>query len=90
MLSGKSFAIQTFAGRPENTPKCEVIMRQLLSQLRRFISSEDGPTAVEYAVLVGLIVVGLVAVTQGLSSSISGTFSSVSGTLANTTTTGGS
>ena len=28
------------------------------SQIRRFILSEDGPTAVEYAVLVGLIAVG--------------------------------
>jgi pilus assembly protein Flp/PilA len=81
MLSGKSFAIQTFAGRPENTPKCEVIMRQLLSQLRRFISSEDGPTAVEYAVMVGLIAAALAASVPLITKSISGTFATVSSTL---------
>jgi pilus assembly protein Flp/PilA len=56
-------------------------MPECIRRTRRFLSSEDGPTAVEYAVLVGLIVVGLIAVITALSTSISGTFSTVSSTL---------
>jgi pilus assembly protein Flp/PilA len=62
-------------------------MSKVISRVQRFLTSEDGPTAVEYAVLMGLIVVALVAVTQNLAKSISGTFSSVSGTLSAATTT---
>jgi pilus assembly protein Flp/PilA len=56
-------------------------MPEFISRTRIFLASEDGPTAVEYAVLVGLIVVGLIAVITALSTSISGTFSTVSSTL---------
>jgi pilus assembly protein Flp/PilA len=56
-------------------------MANVTSKVRRFLFSEDGPTAVEYAVLVGLIVVALITVIKNLSSSISGTFSSVSSAL---------
>jgi pilus assembly protein Flp/PilA len=52
-----------------------------LSQIRRFILSEDGPTAVEYAVLVGLIAVALAASVPMLTNAMSTTFSSVSSTL---------
>ena len=43
--------------------------------------SEDGPTAVEYAVMLGLIVVAIVGVVGNLAKSVSGTFSTVSSTL---------
>jgi pilus assembly protein Flp/PilA len=56
-------------------------MRGVISKAQRFLISEDGPTAVEYAVLIGLIVIGIVAAVSALASSISGTFSSVSSTL---------
>jgi pilus assembly protein Flp/PilA len=56
-------------------------MNMLISQVRRFLVSEDGPTAVEYAVLLGLITVGLIAVISGLAGTMSGTFSTVSSTL---------
>jgi pilus assembly protein Flp/PilA len=56
-------------------------MANVISKVRRFLFSEDGPTAVEYAVLVGLIVVALITVIKNLSGSISGTFSSVSSAL---------
>ena len=52
-----------------------------LSQIRRFFVSEDGPTAVEYAVLVGLIAVALAASVPMLTNAMSSTFSSVSSTL---------
>jgi pilus assembly protein Flp/PilA len=56
-------------------------MLTIISRVRHFLTSEDGPTAVEYAVLVGLIVVAIVAVVGSLATSISGTFSTVSSTL---------
>jgi pilus assembly protein Flp/PilA len=56
-------------------------MRQLLHTVERFLASEDGPTAVEYAVLIGLIVIGTVAAVGALSSSMSGTFNSVATTI---------
>lgn len=56
-------------------------MPMILSKIRNFLTSEDGPTAVEYAVLVGLIVVGIVTAVSALATSMSGTFSTVSSTL---------
>jgi pilus assembly protein Flp/PilA len=56
-------------------------MTKTISSLRQFLTSEDGPTAVEYAVLVGLIVVALVSVIVNLHSAVSGTFSTVSSAL---------
>ncbi len=56
-------------------------MTQVISSLRTFVTSEDGPTAVEYAVLMGLIVVAIVGIVGKLATSISGTFNTVSSTL---------
>jgi pilus assembly protein Flp/PilA len=56
-------------------------MSGVISRVHRFLASEDGPTAVEYAVLIGLIVVAIAAAVNNLAKSISGTFSSVSSTL---------
>jgi pilus assembly protein Flp/PilA len=56
-------------------------MSSVISKVRHFIVSEDGPTAVEYAVMLGLIVVAIVAVVGKLAQSVSGTFSTVSSTL---------
>jgi pilus assembly protein Flp/PilA len=59
----------------------EQVMKQMITRVRHFVVSEDGPTAVEYAVLMGLIIVALVTVVKNLAGSISGTFSQVSSTL---------
>jgi pilus assembly protein Flp/PilA len=59
----------------------EQSMTSIMTNIRRFLVSEDGPTAVEYAVMLGLIVVAIVAVVGNLATSISGTFSTVSSTL---------
>ena len=56
-------------------------MNTMIPSVRHFLTSEDGPTAVEYAVLVGLIAVALAASVPMLTTAISGTFSSVSSTL---------
>ena len=56
-------------------------MRDAISKVHRFLVSEDGPTAVEYAVMLGLIVVAIIGVVTNLAKSVSGTFSTVSSTL---------
>ncbi len=56
-------------------------MYAIVSKTRRFLISEDGPTAVEYAVMLALIVVACVSVVTQLGTSVSKTFSSVSSSL---------
>jgi len=41
-------------------------MRRLLSRLRNFVRGEDGPTAVEYAVMLALIIVVCIAAVRQL------------------------
>ncbi len=53
-------------------------MSNLVKNVKNFLVSEDGPTAVEYAVMLALIVVALIAVIKALTGSVSTTFSSVS------------
>jgi pilus assembly protein Flp/PilA len=52
-------------------------MNALIPRLRRFLQSEDGPTAVEYAVMLALILVACIGVVTSLGGSVSQTFSSV-------------
>jgi pilus assembly protein Flp/PilA len=48
----------------------------------RFLASEDGPTAVEYAVMLALIIVACVTIIQNLGGvMLSGTYSTISSTL---------
>ena len=52
-------------------------MTALISKCRRFLASEDGPTAVEYAVMLALILVACISIVTSLGQSASGTFSTV-------------
>jgi pilus assembly protein Flp/PilA len=56
-------------------------MNAVMVTARRFVVSEDGPAAVEYAVMLTLIIVACVTVVQNLAASVSSTFASVSSTL---------
>ncbi len=56
-------------------------MSAMITRARDFLTSEDGPTAVEYAVLVGLIVAGLAVAVPILGNAISTTFSSAANTM---------
>ncbi len=56
-------------------------MSRLLSSVFRFVTSEDGPTAVEYAVMTALIVVACIAIITTLGKSVSSTFSTVNQSL---------
>jgi pilus assembly protein Flp/PilA len=49
-----------------------------------FLKNEDGPTAVEYAVMLALIIVVCIAAITALGSNANATFSSVSSTIAGT------
>jgi pilus assembly protein Flp/PilA len=56
-----------------------------MTRVERFLTSEDGPTAVEYAVMLALILVACITIVTTLGKSISNTFNSV-----NTSLSGGS
>ena len=48
-----------------------------------FLKAEDGPTAVEYAVMLALIIVVCIAAITAIGTNANSTFSSVGSTLAN-------
>ena len=52
-------------------------MRSLTKNLVSFLKAEDGPTAVEYAVMLALIIVVCIAAITTLGSNANNTFSSV-------------
>ncbi len=56
-------------------------MRQFTQSVVKFVKAEDGPTAVEYAVMLALIIVVCIGAVTTLGGNAKGTFSSVAGTL---------
>ena len=58
------------------------MLRQLVQSVRNFVEREDGPTAVEYAVMLALIIVVCVAAIQAVGTNASAKFQSVAQTLA--------
>jgi len=50
-------------------------MKLVLNAISRFIKNEDGPTAVEYAVMLALIIVLCIVVIRQVGTSASSTFS---------------
>ncbi len=63
-------------------------MKSLLNKVRRFMVSEDGPTAVEYAVMLALIVVVCLATITTLGTNAKATFSKISTDMATANTAG--
>jgi pilus assembly protein Flp/PilA len=57
-------------------------MRKLLKSVTEFLKAEDGPTAVEYAVMLALIIVVCIAAVATLGSNASNTFHNVGNTVA--------
>lgn len=55
---------------------------QLIAKIRQFVVSEDGPTAVEYAVMLSLILVACITIVTSLGKTVSGTFTSANTALA--------
>jgi pilus assembly protein Flp/PilA len=59
------------------TKQLEIIMRNLCKNLVSFLKNEDGPTAVEYAVMLSLIIVVCIAAITTLGSNANQAFSFV-------------
>jgi len=49
-------------------------MRKFTSKITRFLADESGPTAVEYAVMLALILVACITIVRTLGTSASSTF----------------
>jgi len=56
-------------------------MKNLLRKTRQFLVSEDGPTAVEYAVMLALIIVVCLTAIQAIGTNANTTFNSVASQL---------
>lgn len=56
-------------------------MRSMLTVVKNFLKDEDGPTAVEYAVMLALIVVVCIAAIQTLGTNAQATFQNVANTI---------
>jgi pilus assembly protein Flp/PilA len=52
-------------------------MKSLAKKLHRFLVSEDGPTAVEYAVMLALIVIVCLTAISAIGTNASGTFNKI-------------
>jgi pilus assembly protein Flp/PilA len=55
----------------------EEAMKNLALKVQRFLVSEDGPTAVEYAVMLALIIIVCLTAIQAIGSNANTTFNSV-------------
>lgn len=64
-------------------------MQRLTAFLREFVESDDGVTAMEYALLGGLIAVVIVVAVTGVGTGVNTLFTFVAGELSNATTTAG-
>ncbi len=56
-------------------------MKVLFNKVQRFLASEDGPTAVEYAVMLALIIVVCLTAISAIGTNASTTFNKVSQSL---------
>jgi pilus assembly protein Flp/PilA len=56
-------------------------MKSLAQKVQRFLVSEDGPTAVEYAVMLALIVIVCLTAISSVGTKASGTFTKIASSL---------
>ena len=52
-------------------------MEVFATSIREFLADEDGPTAVEYAVMLALILVACISIVTSLGKNVSSTFNTV-------------
>jgi pilus assembly protein Flp/PilA len=60
-------------------------MKSLAKKVQRFLVSEDGPTAVEYAVMLALIVIVCLTAIQAIGNNSSAAFQEVANQIGSTT-----
>ena len=56
-------------------------MKSFATKVRRFLKSEDGPTAVEYAVMLALIILVALGAITTVGTTTQGTFTNIGSTL---------
>jgi len=61
--------------------RAEEAMKSLALKMHRFLVSEDGPTAVEYAVMLALIIIVCLTAIQAIGTNANATFNSVASKL---------
>ena len=59
-------------------------MKSLAKKVQRFLVSEDGPTAVEYAVMLALIVIVCLAAIQAIGTNANQTFQDIADNIGGT------
>jgi pilus assembly protein Flp/PilA len=64
------------------TRKRSAMLSPISNAVARFLKNEDGPTAVEYAVMLALIIVVCITAITALGTNANKTFTSVSNTIA--------
>mgnify|MGYP001063344730 CR=1 FL=1 len=79
MRAGTRAAARVLSPRPERDTQPHAIAR-----VRHFLASEDGPTAVEYAVMLALIIVVCIAAVTVLGQNANQQFDTVSSTIEST------
>lgn len=57
-------------------------MKNFVTKVQRFLKSEDGPTAVEYAIMLALIVIVCLTAITAIGTNASSTFQSIADELA--------
>jgi pilus assembly protein Flp/PilA len=57
-------------------------MKSLTKKMQRFLASEDGPTAVEYAVMLALIIIVCLTAINALGTNAKTTFNNVANSIA--------
>ena len=67
--------------RNEALIQVEVRMKSLALKIRGFLGSEDGATAVEYAVMVALIIAACIATIGSLGQGVNNVYDNVVGTM---------
>ena len=61
-------------------------MKSLALKVQRFLVSEDGPTAVEYAVMLALIVIVCLTAIQAIGTNANTTFNNIANSINNANT----
>ena len=59
----------------------EKVMKNLALKVRRFMVSEDGPTAVEYAVMLALIIIVCLTAINSIGTNANATFTDVANSI---------
>lgn len=57
-------------------------MMHIANKMRRFLTSEDGPTAVEYAVMLALIIIVCLVAINAIGTNANTTFQNVANSIA--------